>query len=446
MPTYHILTFGCQMNVNDSIWLGRALESHGFQEAPLESADVICINTCSVREKPEQKVVNTIHRIKQLTLANPKTLVGVLGCVAQQLGAKLFKVTPQVRLVAGPDALAMLPKTIEQLLDESSLHISLLDFTSTYLEREDENAAPIGPCAYVNIMQGCDNFCTYCIVPYTRGRQKSRPLPAILAECARKIELGARELTLLGQNVNAYGQDKAGDGTRFAKLLEQVAALPNLERIRYTSPHPKDMRPEDVEAFGSIAKLCPSLHLPLQSGSTRILKRMARGYSREEYAKLVSDLKNVLPSISLTTDIIVGFPGETEDDLAETLSMMDFCGYTSSYSFCYSDRPGCKAVNFLDKIAQDVQHERLDQVQQKQDLLTSEWLKTRVGQSTTLLLEEKSPRQPNDGTSWQGRDPFGTIVHLNLDAGANYRGKMLEVTITGCGKHCLHAKQKSSLW
>ena len=446
MPTYHILTFGCQMNVNDSIWLGQALEAHNFSQAPLAEADVICINTCSVREKPEQKVINTIYRIKQLTLANPKTLVGVLGCVAQQLGEKLFHYTNQVRLVAGPDALAMLPKTIEQLLENPSQRLSLLDFTSTYLEREPGKATKIGPTAYVNIMQGCDNFCTYCIVPYTRGRQKSRPKDAILKECREKIALGARELTLLGQNVNAYGQDKAGDGTRFAQLLHAIADLPGLERIRYTSPHPKDMGVEDVAAFAKIPKLCPCLHLPLQSGSTRILKRMGRGYTREEYSKLVDDLKTTLPAISLTTDIIVGFPGEDDQDLLDTLTMMEYCAYHASFSFCYSDRPGCRAVNFLDKIDRAVQHSRLEEVQHTQDILTTKWLKARVGQTTTILLEEKSPRQPEGSVSWQGRDPYGTIVHLNLPANKDYRGKMLEVTITDFGKHCLHAQQKSSLW
>ena len=224
--SFHIITFGCQMNVHDSQWLARALEARGFCEAPLEEARVVVVNTCSVREKPEQKVMSTLGRIRQVTGNSPRVLVAVTGCVAQQLGEKLF--SRQVRLVAGSDGISGAPQAIERLLDEPALRLSLLDFTSHYVEREPGADTPSAPVGFVNIMQGCDNFCAYCIVPYTRGRQKSRLTPAILDECRHLLDRGAREITLLGQNVNAFGRDTHGDGVSFAALLEKELCVYDL--------------------------------------------------------------------------------------------------------------------------------------------------------------------------------------------------------------------------
>ena len=268
--SFHIITFGCQMNVHDSQWLARALEARGFCEAPLEEARVVVVNTCSVREKPEQKVMSTLGRIRQVTGNSPRVLVAVTGCVAQQLGEKLF--SRQVRLVAGSDGISGAPQAIERLLDEPALRLSLLDFTSHYVEREPGADTPSAPVGFVNIMQGCDNFCAYCIVPYTRGRQKSRLTPAILDECRHLLDRGAREITLLGQNVNAFGRDTHGDGVSFAALLEKVAALPGLKRLRYVTPHPKDMGPEDVAASrtsrsSARACTCPSRPVPTPCSS-----------------------------------------------------------------------------------------------------------------------------------------------------------------------------------
>ena len=332
--SFHIITFGCQMNVHDSQWLARALEARGFCEAPLEEARVVVVNTCSVREKPEQKVMSTLGRIRQVTGNSPRVLVAVTGCVAQQLGEKLF--SRQVRLVAGSDGISGAPQAIERLLDEPALRLSLLDFTSHYVEREPGADTPSAPVGFVNIMQGCDNFCAYCIVPYTRGRQKSRLTPAILDECRHLLDRGAREITLLGQNVNAFGRDTHGDGVSFAALLEKVAALPGLKRLRYVTPHPKDMGPEDVAAFANIPQLCPRLHLPLQAGSDAVLKRMGRKYDSARYLELVASLRDARPDIALSTDLIVGFPGETEEDFAATLELMRASDFMSSFSFCYS--------------------------------------------------------------------------------------------------------------
>lgn len=444
MPSYHILTFGCQMNVNDSFWLGRVLESRGFTKSSLKEADVVCIATCSVREKPEQKVVATLHRIRSECVRDP--LVCITGCVAQQLGETLFSYSKQVRLVAGTDGLAQLPGAIEMLLEDEERKMSFLDFSTHYIEREEPREGRVPANAYVNIMQGCDNYCTYCIVPYTRGRQKSRKKEAILEECREKLACGAREITLLGQNVNAFGLDSAGDHTPFYELLAALDELPGLERLRYTSPHPKDMGEKDIASFAHLKHLCPQLHLPLQSGSDRILKRMGRGYTAQVYFDLVCALKEACNDIALSTDLIVGFPGENEEDLEETLSLMEKCHFISSFSFCYSDRPGTRANTFLDKIPSPLQHARLNRVQALQEELTSQWLAKRAGQKTTLLIEHISKRQADQGSSWQGRDPYGTIVHVSLPNTHDYTGKMLAVTITQAAKHCLHATAEGEAW
>ncbi|WP_337529583.1 tRNA (N6-isopentenyl adenosine(37)-C2)-methylthiotransferase MiaB [Desulfovibrio sp.] len=432
--------------MHDSQWLARALEARGFCEAPLEEARVVVVNTCSVREKPEQKVMSTLGRIRQVTGNSPRVLVAVTGCVAQQLGEKLF--SRQVRLVAGSDGISGAPQAIERLLDEPALRLSLLDFTSHYVEREPGADTPSAPVGFVNIMQGCDNFCAYCIVPYTRGRQKSRLTPAILDECRHLLDRGAREITLLGQNVNAFGRDTHGDGVSFATLLEKVAALPGLKRLRYVTPHPKDMGPEDAAAFANIPQLCPRLHLPLQAGSDAVLKRMGRKYDSARYLELVASLRDARPDIALSTDLIVGFPGETEEDFAATLELMRASDFMSSFSFCYSDRPGTRASRFLDKIAPDVQQDRLLRLQALQEELSQRWLDARVGQECEVLLENASRREATDDDSlqsWQGRDIYGALVHVPLPAG-DHTGRLVNARIVEAKKHSLVAEATGQPW
>ena len=446
--SYHIITFGCQMNVHDSLWLGRVLQRRGFAEGSLEEAQVVVVNTCSVREKPEQKVMSALGRIRQATNSNPDVLVVVTGCVAQQLGEELFR-QPQVRLVAGSDGIASAPEAIERLLAEPDRKLSLLDFTSSYEEREEGVRAPSGPVAYVNIMQGCDNFCAYCIVPYTRGRQKSRLTAAVLDDCRKALEDGAREICLLGQNVNAFGRDKHGDGVSFADLLRQVAALPGLLRLRYVTPHPKDMGPEDVALFGELPNLCPRLHLPLQAGSDAVLVRMGRKYDAARYIELTDALRAARPDIALSTDLIVGFPGESEEDFQQTLALMRRCGFMSSFSFCYSDRPGTRASRFLDKIAPDVQQDRLLRLQALQEELGQAWLDARIGQGTDVLIEGESRRDDSsDGLrSWQGRDPYGALIHVGLpSADGDMTGRMVRVRLTEAKKHSLLGQQAGASW
>ena len=447
--TYHIITFGCQMNVHDSHWLGRALNARGFFEAPLEDAQVVVVNTCSVREKPEQKVMSTLGRIRQVSGGNPAVLVCVAGCVAQQLGESIFEKESQVRLVAGSDGIGNAPQAIERLLENPAQRLSLLDFTSQYVEREatTEPGVVNGAVAYANIMQGCDNFCAYCIVPFTRGRQKSRSSTAIIDECKALIDNGAREITLLGQNVNAFGQDKSGDGTSFADLLRKVAGLPGLERLRYVTPHPKDMGPEDIAAFAELPQLCPRLHLPMQAGSDAVLARMKRRYDSAGFLDLVERLRTARPDLALSTDLIVGFPGESEQDFQDTLSMMRASNFMSSFSFCYSDRPGTRASLFPDKIPADVAQDRLLRLQALQDELGARWLQQRVGDETTLLIENRSPKAGlGPEPSWQGRDPYGAPVHVELPHEADHTGRLVRVRVSQAKKHSLMAQRLGDPW
>lgn len=463
--TFHILTFGCQMNANDSSWLTRALERRGFVASALEDAGIVILNTCSVRDKPEQKVYAALGRIKHLTRNKPDAFAVVAGCVAQQIGAGFFNRFPKVRLVVGGDGLAQAPDAIERLCADKKLRLNLTAFSENYPERDPalperhstengvaaralfehdaavQTATPVPPVAYVNIMQGCDNYCAYCIVPYTRGRQKSRNVTAILDECRAFIDSGAKEITLLGQNVNAYGLDRHSTGdTTFAQLLRQVAALPGLARLRFVTPHPKDLSSDVIAMFAELPNLCPRLHLPLQSGSDAVLARMGRKYDMSRFLRLVEELRTVRPDIALSTDIIVGFPGETEDDFQKTLDAMDAAAFMSSFSFCYSDRPGTAASRFSGKIDPAEQSRRLERLQDRQASLAARWLQARTDCETNMLLEGVSRKQDGDAESWQGRDPWGDAVNVALPEGFGAPGRILPVRIVAARRHSLVAE------
>ena len=393
-PTFHIQTFGCQMNVNDSDWVVRSLKARGFAPAPLEDASVYILNTCSVRDKPEQKVYSELGRIARYCKVHKKKppLVCVGGCVAQQVGERLVKRFPEVRLLFGTDGIAGVPDAIVRLLDEPLRRISLLDFVQQYEERDALwQAGQVPVSAFVNIMQGCNNFCTYCIVPYVRGRQKSRTPHAVLAECRTLVAAGTKEITLLGQNVNAYGQDGLAGETTFVGLLEQICAIEGLERVRFLTSHPKDVPAELIALLGKEPKLCPRLHLPLQSGSDAVLARMNRKYTVAGYLDVVQRLRAARPGMTLTTDIIVGFPGETEADFEATMEMMRTVGYVSSFSFIYSDRPGAKAVLLPGKIERSVALERLGRLQVWQAEYTEGLLHNMHGSIVPVLLDTPLP-------------------------------------------------------
>lgn len=442
---FHILTFGCQMNVADSDWLSQALVSRGWTEVPEEEAQVFLVTTCSVREKPEQKVYSLLGRLKGYADRDPAVFVGVGGCVAQQIGEEFWNRFPFVRLVFGTDGMAMVPQALERLVEDPALRVSLLDFLDHYPEREQPEEGHVGAQAFVNIMQGCDNFCAYCIVPFTRGRQKSRSSDAIVAECESLVRRGARELTLLGQNVNSYGQDKHGDGTTFASLLRRISAIQGLARLKFTTSHPKDIAPEVVAAFGELPNLSPQLHLPVQSGSDAVLKAMGRKYTRQRYLDIVRDLRAACPHIALTTDIIVGFPGETQRDFEDTLELMRQVRYESSFSFKYSDRPGVRAEKMDFKVPEEEKARRLSVLQDLQNRITAEELESLVGAEVDVLVEGKSRMQDDEALFWRGRDGGGRIVNFPSPL-PDLTGKMIRVRILAAKKHSLTGETRGEPW
>lgn len=443
MRTFHILTFGCQMNVTDSQWLARALEQRGFEEAPLDCARVVVVNTCSVREKPERKVYDALHRVRKATADIPGAFAVVAGCVAQQIGAVFFDKFDHVRLVVGGDAMPNAPEAIERLCAEPNLRLDLTTFSEHFRERDASLGESAPASDFVNIMQGCDNYCAYCIVPYTRGPQKSRTAEAVLEDCRNLTARGTREITLLGQNVNAFGLDgrggEPGNAASFAALLRSVAAIPGLERLRFVTPHPKDFSPNVVKLFGELPNLCPRLHLPLQAGSDAVLAAMGRRYTRKSYLELVKSLRQACPDIALSTDLIVGFPGETEADFQATLEMVAEVNFMSGFSFCYSDRPGTASAILPDKIPQDIKAERLARLQVLLDVQAEAWLKSRKGLYAPVLLEGLSRRQGSEGENWQGKDPWGATVNVALPEGLGQAGTLVPVQVTGAGKHSLKA-------
>jgi len=438
------------MNVHDSEWLSRALESRGWEVANEDEAQVFILNTCSVRDKPEQKVYSELGRVAAHLNRDESVFAAVGGCVAQQIGRGFFERFPFVKLVFGSDGIANAPNALERIAEGSDEQIALLDFVSIYEERENPEertvTLPENRQAFVNIMQGCDNFCSYCIVPYTRGRQKSRRPEAVVEECRALVATGVREITLLGQNVNSFGQDKGGAGVSFAQLLHQVAELPGLDRLRFTTSHPKDIAPEVITAFGSLENLCPSLHLPLQAGSDAVLKNMRRKYTRERYLSIVEGLKQARPDIALTTDLIVGFPGESEKDFEQTLELVESVGFESSFSFKYSDRPGVAAVNMEPKVDPKEASERLMRLQTLQNSITRKCLKNLESHETTAFIEGLSRKQIGDGIWWKGRDPAGRIINVRIDQENGLIGAMVPVRITEAKKHSLMGERIGPPW
>lgn len=447
---FHITTFGCQMNVHDSQWLTAALESRGWEAAGEDDAQVYILNTCSVRDKPEQKVYSELGRVAAHLKRDANVFAAVGGCVAQQIGEGFFDRFPFVKLVFGSDGIAEAPNALERIADGKDGRTALLDFMPRFPEREQpvkvDALVPKTRQAFVNIMQGCDNFCAYCIVPYTRGRQKSRYPEAILEECRALAGNGVREITLLGQNVNSFGLDKGGAGVSFAELLRSVAAVDGVDRLRFTTSHPKDIAPEVIAAFGELENLCPSLHLPMQAGSDKVLKAMRRRYDTARYLSIVDGLRAARPDISLTTDLIVGFPGETEEDFRQTLDMVERVGFESSFSFKYSDRPGVAAVNMEPKVDPAEAGERLLRLQTLQNNITRKCLKNLEGVETDVLLEGPSRRQDGPQVSWKGRDPAGRVVNVPMESKAGLEGMLVPVRVVEAKKHSLNGERTGEPW
>lgn len=424
-----VRTFGCQMNENDSEHIAGVLAAAGAARAAgPEDADIVVVNTCAVREKSEEKLRSYLGRLARLRRQRP-FLLGVAGCVAQVRGAALIGKGPAVDFVVGPDNYLDLPEIVGRAAEAPLVRT---DFGRDWREIGAPATARDTPwSAFVPVMEGCDNFCAYCIVPFSRGREKFRPLPSVLDEVRAAVEAGAREVQLLGQNVNSYRDPASGAG--FAALLEAVAAVPGVEWLRFVTSHPKNFGDDIVRVMAAAPQICPALHLPVQSGSSRVLGRMNRGYAREDYLALVGRLRQAVPGLLLMTDIIVGFPGETEEDFEATCGLLREVGYAGVFSFRYSPRPLTAAAAVPDDVPLEVKRRRLVELQALQKTLQASLLGTFVGRELRVLGAGPSPR---GGGRFSGRTAGNLVV--NFEAPDDPAGRFVTVRITGAGPYSLH--------
>ena len=420
-----IKTFGCQMNEYDSAKMADVLGGEAFETTDRpEEADVILFNTCSVREKAQEKVFTDLGMVKHLKQKNPDLIIGVGGCVASQEGAAIVQRAPYVDLVFGPQTLHRLPKLMAQRRATGRPQV---DIEFPEIEKFDHlpPARVEGPSAFVSIMEGCSKYCTYCVVPFTRGEEVSRPLADVLAEVAHLAEEGVKEITLLGQNVNAYrGEMPDGEPADFALLIELVAEVPGVERIRYTTSHPREFTQRLIDTYAKVPKLVSHLHLPVQSGSDRILAAMKRGYSVLEYKSIIRKVRAVRPDISLATDFIVGFPGETEEDFQATMRLLEELNFDHSFSFVYSPRPGTPAASLADDTAQDIKLQRLHRLQAQLDKQVKAYSAAMVGSVQRVLVEGPSKKDPDE---LMGRTENNRVV--NFSAPARLIGQCVDVSI-----------------
>ncbi len=423
----YIQTNGCQMNEYDSDKMRDVLHaSHGFEliNDP-KQADVLLLNTCSIREKAQEKVFSALGQWRMIKAKRPEVIIGVGGCVASQEGAAIQKRAPYVDIVFGPQTLHRLP----QLLDEArSQRKPVVDISFPEIEKFDALPEPKaeGPKAFVSVMEGCSKYCTFCVVPYTRGEEISRPLTDVLAEISALAMQGVREINLLGQNVNAYrGEMEDGDIADFALLLHYVAAVEGIDRIRFTTSHPVEFTDNLIEAFAEIPQLVDHLHLPVQSGSDLILKMMKRGHTRADYVETIRKLREVRPNISLSSDFIIGFPGETEREFEETMTFIDEIGFDHSFSFIYSARPGTPAAELPDDVPLAVKKQRLERFQHRINDMAAALSQKMVGTVQTILVEGQSKKNQ---LQMQGRTENNRVV--NFIGHPRLSGQFADVLIT----------------
>jgi tRNA-2-methylthio-N6-dimethylallyladenosine synthase len=435
-PKVFIKTFGCQMNVYDSAKMADVLHAAAGYEPTedVEQADLILFNTCSVREKAEEKVFSDLGRVKHLKARG--ALIGVGGCVASQEGAAIVKRAPYVDLVFGPQTLHRLPAMLARQRSEQRPQI---DISFPEIEKFDHlpPARVEGPTAFVSIMEGCSKYCSYCVVPYTRGEEVSRPFDDVLAEIAGLADQGVREVTLLGQNVNAYrgAMGASPEIADFATLLEVVAEIPGIERIRYTTSHPKEFTQSLVDVYDRVAKLVDHVHLPVQHGSDRILAAMKRGYTALEFKSTVRKLRAVRPGIAISSDFIVGFPGETAADFERTMALVEDVGFDHSFSFLYSPRPGTPAAQLADETGAREKLERLQRLQARIEAQGNAISASRLGTTQRILVEGPSRK---DGSELMGRTECNRVV--NVAAPDDRIGRLIDVRITEVRGHSLRGE------
>ena len=442
----YIKTFGCQMNERDSEIMAQLLSQSGYiaVDEPTD-ADLVILNTCSIRAKAEQKVFSLLGSLRLQKKQQPELRIAVAGCVAQQEGEQIFRRMPHVDIVVGTQQLYQLPEMLGRLdRKETAREISCdldKEFTIPPFQRLLEEApAPVQAQStefrkFVTIMQGCNNYCSYCVVPKTRGREISRPVADILEEVRLLIARGIKEITLLGQNVNSYGCTNAvaENPTGFADLLKMVAEIPGVQRLRFTTSNPQDLSTELMQCFRELPNLCPQFHLPVQAGSNAVLKKMHRKYTREVYLEKVAELRSYCSDIAICTDVIVGFPGETEEDFAQTMDLLETVRFHGSYSFKYSDRPHTRSADFSDKVDEQVKKERLQRFQRRQDAISLERNQELLGKTVEVMVESCS----SSGT--KGRTGTNHIVHFTSPTDL-LPGDIILVTITHVGEHSLQGE------
>ena len=441
MKKVYIRTFGCQMNEYDSDKMADVLNAkQGLIKTDTpEDADVILLNTCSIREKAQDKVFSDLGRLRELKANKPDLLIGVGGCVASQEGKHIITRAPYVDMVFGPQTLHRLPDLINE---RRKTGIPQVDISFPEIEKFD-NLPPArveGGAAYVSIMEGCSKYCSYCVVPYTRGEEVSRPFDDVLTEVAGLAQQGVQEIHLLGQNVNAYRGPMSGSTeiADFAMLLEYVAEIPGVERIRFTTSHPKEFTQRLIDAYAKIPQLVSHLHLPVQHGSDRVLAGMKRGYTILEYKSLIRKLKAVRPDLTLSSDFIVGFPGETEEDFQQLMKLVTELKFDNSYCFVYSERPGTPAANLQDDTPKEVKNRSLKELVAKIDEHVFEFNQQMVGKTERVMMESMA----RDGLHLQGRTENGRVVIIAIDTEQAKRliGKLIAVKYTEALPHSLRGE------
>ena len=429
-----IETYGCQMNVGDTEIVVSIMQDEGFcYTENIAEADIILINTCSIRDNAEQRIWGRLSEMRRLRRAKPSLLIGVIGCMAERLKEQLTEGELAVDIVAGPDAYRDLPKLVREAESGGKGVNTLLSTEETYAEIAPVRLDKNGVSAYIAIMRGCDNFCSYCVVPYTRGRERSRDAESIIAEARTLFENGYREVTLLGQNVNSY---RTGD-VDFPTLLRLVAEISPLLRVRFATSHPKDMSDKLLEVMASMPNICKAIHLPAQSGSTVMLEKMNRKYTREWYLDRIAAIRRYMPDCAITTDLIAGFTGETEEDHKLTLSLMEEVGYEFAFMFKYSERPGTFAQRHLpDDIPDDVKTARLTEIINLQNRLSEQSNKRDVGKEFEVLVEGLSKRSDEQ---LFGRTSQNKVVVF--DKGSHKVGDYVRVKVTGCSSATLFGEE-----
>ncbi len=436
----YIKTYGCQMNSYDSDRMVDVLAPQGFITTDVpDDADMVIVNTCHIREKASEKLYSDLGRLRlhkdRLALEGKKMLIGVAGCVAQADGEEILSRAPYVDVVVGPQSYHQLPELVDSAFATGKAGIALDFEEEAKFDLLPEATERQGVAAFVSIQEGCDKFCTFCVVPYTRGAEYSRKPQAVLDEVKRVVEKGAMEITLLGQNVNAY-HGEAADGSvwNLAKLIEEVSLIPGVKRIRYTTSHPRDMDETLIRAHGEIEALMPFLHLPVQSGSDRILKAMNRKHGADLYLKIIDDLRKARPDIAMSSDFIVGFPGESDDDFNATMRLVEMVEFAQAYSFKYSMRPGTPAAENVAQIEEAVKEERLAQLQDLLNTQQQAFNQRFLGTVQPVLLDSEGKRLGQ----WKGRTPYMQSAYV--ENGVHYSNSLVDVRIVGAYANSLRGE------